>query len=291
MRAYWVILVGMLGLGVAGCATKDYTQEQAAAVTKAEDAKVGEVQRQVEATQMDVTNLKESDAAQNEQIAKLADTAKEALNRANQAAIMVPPPEVPAFPWPPPQPTSFMEIRRDLLLTATGPTTWGDVARRLRAAADHAGYQGYTWYSVPNGFAFVLHVEQFDESGRAKNPRWITEPSCGGFSLSCIVQALFTASPGSYRVLAFVVATGPVKIDLGTAMTIEWARQVWKAGSTTFPPRFEGNEFSDDHSCLVLVYEFKQTGQQQKAAFRGESTLTALNHLTGSGLLAALGGA
>ena len=45
---------------------------------QAEDAKIGEVQKQVEATQMDVTNLKKSDTTQNEQLAKLSDTAREA---------------------------------------------------------------------------------------------------------------------------------------------------------------------------------------------------------------------
>ncbi len=86
-KSLWVVLVAglVITLGVTGCATKTYVQEQVAAATKAEDAKIGEVQKQVEATQMDVTNLKKSDAAQNEQLAKLSDTAKEALARANEA--------------------------------------------------------------------------------------------------------------------------------------------------------------------------------------------------------------
>ena len=50
-----------------------------------QDTKIGEVQKQVEATQMDVTNLKKSDATQTEQLAKLSDTTKEALDRANEA--------------------------------------------------------------------------------------------------------------------------------------------------------------------------------------------------------------
>ncbi len=81
-----VLAVGLVvALGVTGCATKTYVQEQVATVGKASDAKIGEVQKQVEATQMDVTNLKKSDATQNEQIAKLSDTTKEALDRANEA--------------------------------------------------------------------------------------------------------------------------------------------------------------------------------------------------------------
>jgi peptidoglycan-associated lipoprotein len=81
-----VLAVGLAGaLGVTGCATKTYVQEQVAASAKVQDTKIGEVQKQVEATQMDVTNLKKSDAMQTEQIAQLSDTAKEALDRANEA--------------------------------------------------------------------------------------------------------------------------------------------------------------------------------------------------------------
>jgi peptidoglycan-associated lipoprotein len=81
-----VLAVGLVvALGVTGCATKTYVQEQVANAGKVQDTKIGEVQKQVEATQMDVTNLKKSDAMQNEQLAKLSDTAKDALNRANEA--------------------------------------------------------------------------------------------------------------------------------------------------------------------------------------------------------------
>jgi outer membrane protein OmpA-like peptidoglycan-associated protein len=84
-KSMWVCLALVLALGVSGCATKTFVQEQVAQATKASDAKIGEVQKQVEATQMDVTNLKTSDAAQNQQIATLSDTAKEALARATEA--------------------------------------------------------------------------------------------------------------------------------------------------------------------------------------------------------------
>ena len=86
-KSLWVVLaVGLVvTLGVSGCATKTYVQEQVASAAKVQDTKIGEVQKQVEATQMDVTNLKKSDAMQTEQLAKLSDTTKEALARANEA--------------------------------------------------------------------------------------------------------------------------------------------------------------------------------------------------------------
>ena len=78
------IFVGVvaLALGVSGCATKTYVQDQVGQASKASDAKVGEVQKQVEATQMDVAALKTSDGEQNAKLAQLSDTARDALARA-----------------------------------------------------------------------------------------------------------------------------------------------------------------------------------------------------------------
>ncbi len=86
-KSMWLVLAVVLvvALGVSGCATKKFVQQEVANATKATDAKIGEVQKQVEANQMDVANLKKSDAAQTEQIGKLSDTAKEALARAQEA--------------------------------------------------------------------------------------------------------------------------------------------------------------------------------------------------------------
>jgi peptidoglycan-associated lipoprotein len=80
-----VVAAGILALGPSGCATKTYVQEQVGQASRASDAKVGEVQKQVEATQMDVSALKTSDADQNQKLAQLSDTAKDALTRAQEA--------------------------------------------------------------------------------------------------------------------------------------------------------------------------------------------------------------
>jgi peptidoglycan-associated lipoprotein len=80
-----VVAAGILALGASGCATKTYVQEQVGQASRASDAKVGEVQKQVEATQMDVSALKTSDADQNQKLAQLSDTAKDALTRAQEA--------------------------------------------------------------------------------------------------------------------------------------------------------------------------------------------------------------
>lgn len=85
-QALAVLIGGVaLALGVSGCATKTYVQDQVGQASKASDAKVGEVQKQVEATQMDVAALKTSDGEQNAKLAQLSDTARDALARAQEA--------------------------------------------------------------------------------------------------------------------------------------------------------------------------------------------------------------
>lgn len=87
MKRALVVMVAVVGLALfgSGCATKAYVQEQVAQAQKVTEAKISEVQKQVEATQMDVANLKKSDAEQNARIAQLSDTAREALARAEEA--------------------------------------------------------------------------------------------------------------------------------------------------------------------------------------------------------------
>jgi outer membrane protein OmpA-like peptidoglycan-associated protein len=80
-----VVAAAVAALGTSGCATKTYVQEQVGQASKASEAKIGEVQKQVEATQMDVSALKTSDADQNQRLAQLSDTAKDALTRAQEA--------------------------------------------------------------------------------------------------------------------------------------------------------------------------------------------------------------
>lgn len=80
-----VVAVAVVAMGVSGCATKTYVDEKVNQATTAQNAKIGEVQKQVEANQQEIANLKKSDAEQNEKLAKLSETAREALDRATEA--------------------------------------------------------------------------------------------------------------------------------------------------------------------------------------------------------------
>lgn len=80
-----LIVLLAAGLTVTGCATKTYVQEQVQASQKVTDTKLGEVQGQVEENQAEIGKLQAKDAELEKQIAKLSDTARDALARAEEA--------------------------------------------------------------------------------------------------------------------------------------------------------------------------------------------------------------
>jgi len=75
-------VVGIILFGMTGCASKNYVQEQ---ITQSVDTKVAETQEQVEANRMEIDQLKEAAANQDELVTKLSDTTVEALERAEEA--------------------------------------------------------------------------------------------------------------------------------------------------------------------------------------------------------------
>jgi peptidoglycan-associated lipoprotein len=78
-----VVLV--LGLSLTGCATKKYVDEQISAHGKVTQTKIHEVQTSVETNQKEISDLAAKQAALEADVAKLSETAKDALKRAEEA--------------------------------------------------------------------------------------------------------------------------------------------------------------------------------------------------------------
>jgi outer membrane protein OmpA-like peptidoglycan-associated protein len=74
-----------VGLTFTGCATKEYVDQQVQASQKVTETKIAEVQTQVEANQGEITKLHQKDQELEGQLAKLSETAKDALIRAEEA--------------------------------------------------------------------------------------------------------------------------------------------------------------------------------------------------------------
>jgi len=79
------VIVLIAGLALTGCATKQYVQEQVQNAEGRSDTKLSEVQSSVEANQAEITKLHQKDQELEKKLAELSETAKDALQRAEEA--------------------------------------------------------------------------------------------------------------------------------------------------------------------------------------------------------------
>jgi outer membrane protein OmpA-like peptidoglycan-associated protein len=75
----------VLTLGLTGCVSEKYVQDQVAASEGRTNAKIGEVQTSVEGAQAEISKLQAKDAEIDKKLAKLSEAAKEAMQRAEEA--------------------------------------------------------------------------------------------------------------------------------------------------------------------------------------------------------------
>ena len=80
-----LVVLAAAGFGLSGCATKEYVQEQVQASQQVTEAKIAEVNTSVEANQAEISKLHKTDAELSGKIAKLSETARDALSRAEEA--------------------------------------------------------------------------------------------------------------------------------------------------------------------------------------------------------------
>ena len=197
---------------------------------------------------------------------------------------------IPQFPWPPPHPSAYSKIPSPLLPTPTNKNDLKNIAQKLEAAFDQAGYSQKRYYQVPDGFALVSQLEQFHPDGTSKTPpdRWATDfrpPEI--FSLTSYLKALFTANPGRYRIIAFIVTSQPFK-ESETTVTRDEAMGWLDKGMIVLPKSIGEQPYTDQHYCTAYIYEFEQPGKEKKPLFRPLSNLTGKDHLEKSKLWAAL---
>ena len=80
-----LVLLLVAAVGLTGCATKKWVNEQVSAFGQVTNTKIHEVQDSVEANQKAISELSAKQAVLETEVAKLSDTAKDALRRAEAA--------------------------------------------------------------------------------------------------------------------------------------------------------------------------------------------------------------
>lgn len=203
---------------------------------------------------------------------------------------VVAPDELPAFPWPPPSPSSRQEIDRQLVAPAGSEPTLRLVADRLEAALKRAQYE-YSFYGVPGGgFALVARLERIDDDGAAiaGDRRFLPPDAKEPFDLARYVSALFFAPAGYYRMIALIVTDQPI-VAGSTALDPAAARRLPAGGATALPRSFSDRLFGPDHRAFALIYEFRKEADSRDAQALVPGRLPARTHLSRSGLEPALG--
>ena len=167
----------------------------------------------------------------------------------------------------------------------------GDFAAKLVEALDAHGYE-HRFLAIPgSGFALVSQLERVDANGKSVPPpeRFALGAVMANRSFASVLQAIFFAPEGSYRVIAFVVTDQ----DFGNSerrMTSGEAAELMRIGHNVLPPRLARQDVTPDTHCTALIYEFKGSGFDRLAELRLPGLWQARAHLERSGLWNSLRG-
>ena len=195
--------------------------------------------------------------------------------------------ELPAFEWPPPRYSAFVELPREWIFEDSA--TLGSVARRLEYAFDSAGYSERSYFWIPGGFALASRIEQIgvDATPLAPPARWairMTRPPQGFLDF---VRALFDARPGLYRVIVFTVTDAGLSAGKRTP-TPEEATEWIFGGVMQLPAGVGTLPYSAGHHTIALIYEFERVAEDSRVRVTQPSNSPGRVHLERSGLLQAL---
>ena len=193
--------------------------------------------------------------------------------------------EIPQFPWPPPRWTSRHGLRPDLVVSPSEDTL-GAVFDRLVSALSRGGIDEWGTYAIgDSGFAIATRMETIEQNATPAANRWSSDavPS-REFSLVELMERLFRARPGHYRIIVFTVTSRAVTAG-GGEVTDSTARDWVQYGPTHLPNAMRDIVVRSAY-CNALIYEFRRPDEDQPASFvdAGESELLASEHLVGAGI-------
>ena len=167
-----------------------------------------------------------------------------------------------------------------------------DIAQILNNSLVAAGYFEKSYFAVPDGFAIVTRLEQinFDGTPKQSSERWATvvEP-LRKLSLRRYLEALFTANPGYYRIIVFIVTPHPFS-QTAPEINRDEAEAWLRKGVNTLPKSIGQQIYSSDYNITALIYEFEQPSgfEEDKVNIIIPGRLDAKSHLLKAGLWNAL---
>jgi hypothetical protein len=206
-------------------------------------------------------------------------------------------PRVPRFRLPPPEASVSEVLPNELFLDPQREgTTLGDVDSMLAGALNGAGYTSRAYYPLKRefrdveGFALVTRMEQIREDGTPKPvpDRWAAEvPPLEGFSLKKLIERLFSAEAGYFRIIVFLAT--PEHFTQGDPITREAAMDWLKKGLNKLPSFIAEKEYTPAFNTTALVYQFKKVkGASEDHVEQVDGLLSCRDHLVKAGLWEAI---
>ena len=163
-----------------------------------------------------------------------------------------------------------------------------DIAQILNNSLVTAGYFEKSYFAVPDGFAIVTRLEQINSDGTPKqgSERWSTVVKpLRTLSLRRYLEALFTANPGYYRIIVFIVTPHPFS-QTAPEINRDEAEAWLREGVNTLPNSIGQQIYSSDYTTTALIYEFEQPSgfEEDKVNIIIPGRLDAKSHLLKAGL-------
>jgi tetratricopeptide (TPR) repeat protein len=168
----------------------------------------------------------------------------------------------PYLAWPPPKASAVAAIPSKYLRESHTKTTYlRNVDEKLSEALEASGYSRKSYFAVPDGFAIVTQLEHINADGTpVEKDRWGIIPNVEKlhkFTLQGYFIALFTANPGYYRVIIFVVTSQPFtqsKLTLSPEKAEAWLSE----GLNRLPKSIAQLQFTEEYAVTALIYQFKK---------------------------------
>ena len=186
------------------------------------------------------------------------------------------------FPFPPPPCCSPIELPRSIFGAAQN---LGDVSNKIIAALNQQGYAYRSFLSVPNGFALVTQMEQYnaDYSHRTDVNRWTNAPIGESFSgYLDYFKRLLMPSKAYFRTFVFIVTTDAFS-QQGQNVSKKDAGAWYGRGINRLPKTIAELPFTEGVTVTALVYEFEVPDSNRKPSQKCPSVNTQL-HLEKSGI-------
>lgn len=190
-----------------------------------------------------------------------------------------------------PQASTFTTIPKEYFqrLAKSDKITLGNIGAYLLESLSSAGYSDGSFYSIsgiPDGFVLVTRLEQIEKDGTPKSgmERWsLKVDPVSQFSLGAYLKALFTAQPGYFRLIIFVISPDAV-LTSDQPLEETQASTLLTFGMPQLPNRFDDEIFTAKHNCTALIYEFEKEKGIKEAKTLIPSSIPGAEHLAKAGI-------